>query len=111
MATRETLSLLNLLYHEYSEPERPSHVQAIQALTQAMEKGEVETLLILGGNPVYNAPADLAFAEKLKKVPQRIHLSLYDDETSRACNWHLPRAHTLESWGDTDMTGTHSAAH
>src|SRR5207237_1371395 len=22
------------------------------------------------------------------------------DETSRACMWHLPRAHYLESWGD-----------
>jgi molybdopterin-containing oxidoreductase family iron-sulfur binding subunit len=84
------------------EEERPSHIQAIQNLAQALDKKEVGTLVILGGNPVYNAPADLAFAEKLGQAAQSIHLSLYDDETSRACNWHLPRAHTLESWGDAE---------
>lgn len=24
---------------------------------------------------------------------------MYEDETSRACRWHLPAAHFLESWG------------
>ena len=33
-------------------------------------------------------------------MPLSIHLALYDDETSRLCKWHLPRAHYLESWGD-----------
>jgi molybdopterin-containing oxidoreductase family iron-sulfur binding subunit len=62
--------------------------------------GQVQTLVILGGNPVYDAPADLRFAALLEQVPTSIHLSLYDDETSRVCTWHLPRAHALESWGD-----------
>jgi len=83
------------------DPKRPGHGEAMSELTSAMEKDEVDTLLILGGNPVYDAPADLEFVQKLKKVPNSIHLSLYDDETSRACTWHLPRAHTLESWGDS----------
>ncbi|HET6251237.1 MAG TPA: TAT-variant-translocated molybdopterin oxidoreductase [Tepidisphaeraceae bacterium] len=77
-----------------------SHLPAMTALTAAMDDNGIDTLLIIGGNPVYDTPADLNFAAALSKVPNTIHLSLYDNETSRACKWHLPRAHYLESWGD-----------
>ena len=80
--------------------DRPSHVDALASLAAKMAAGEVRTLLILGGNPVYDAPVDLEFARKLESVPSRIHLSLYDDETSRQCTWHVPMAHVLEAWGD-----------
>jgi len=70
-------------------------------LAQAMDAGQVETLVILGGlNPVYVAPADLKFAEKLAKVPLAIYHGLYADETAFLCQWHIPDAHPLESWGD-----------
>jgi molybdopterin-containing oxidoreductase family iron-sulfur binding subunit len=82
------------------DPDRPSHMEAIGELAAAMESGSVKTLVILDGNPVYDAPADLRFRELLAKVPLSIHLSLYDDETSQRCTWHLPRAHGLEAWGD-----------
>ncbi len=85
---------------ETPDTDRPTHVQAIKDLTAAMAKSEVDTLLILGGNPVYDAPADVDFAGALTKVKTSIHLSLYDDETSAACTWHVPRAHYLESWAD-----------
>ncbi len=62
--------------------------------------GQVETLVILGGNPAFNAPADLDFAALLRKVPVTIQLGLEEDETSAVCSWHLPEAHFLESWGD-----------
>ncbi len=74
--------------------------ESLQALVADMDAGKVEVLLILGGNPVYTAPADLRFAERLQKVPLRIRLGLYEDETSQLCHWHLPEAHVLESWGD-----------
>ena len=70
------------------------------SLTQHINGGSIDTLLILGGNPVYNAPADVEFGESLKKVKNSVHLGLHDDETSRLCTWHLSRAHYLESWGD-----------
>jgi molybdopterin-containing oxidoreductase family iron-sulfur binding subunit len=73
---------------------------SLQELSKRMAAGQVTTLLILGGNPVYDAPADLDFAKLLGGVPVSIHLSLYDDETSAACKWHVPRAHYLEAWGD-----------
>ena len=80
--------------------DRPAYAKAIADLTSDMKAGKVSTLLILGGNPAYDAPADVDFAGALKKVENSIHLSLYDDETSQLCKWHLPRAHYLESWGD-----------
>ena len=58
--------------------------------------------MILGANPVYDAPADLEFADALRarRSTLAIHLGLYDDETAALCNWHVPEAHFLESWGD-----------
>jgi MoCo/4Fe-4S cofactor protein with predicted Tat translocation signal len=80
--------------------DRPTHVQAIAELADALGRDEVETLLILGGNPVFNAPADVDFGNRLGHAKVSIHLSSDDNETSHACTWHLPRAHDLEAWGD-----------
>ena len=87
----------------YTEPvEARPEIQrdSLAALVKDMRAGSVEVLLILGGNPVYDAPADLEFGAALEKVPMRVHLSLFDDETSQLCQWHLPEAHYLESWSD-----------
>jgi MoCo/4Fe-4S cofactor protein with predicted Tat translocation signal len=78
----------------------PSQMDSLRALVGDMDAGRVEMLFIVGGNPVYNAPADFQFAERLKKVKLRIHLSLYDDETSALCHWHIPQTHYLEAWSD-----------
>ncbi|MGH7870000.1 MAG: molybdopterin oxidoreductase, partial [Candidatus Dormibacteraceae bacterium] len=56
--------------------------------------------MIFGGNPVYNAPADIPFLDKLQKAKLRIHLSLDDNETAEYCHWHIPAAHYLEYWSD-----------
>jgi anaerobic selenocysteine-containing dehydrogenase/ferredoxin len=80
--------------------ERQNPVESIGALVEAMNGGQVSTLLILGGNPVYDAPGDLAFAEALSNVEATVHLSSHVDETSAAVGWHLPMAHPLEAWGD-----------
>ena len=69
-------------------------------LVRDMAAGRVETLLILGPNPAYSAPADLDFAAALGRVRLSVHLGLYEDETAELCNWHVPQAHSLESWGD-----------
>lgn len=75
-------------------------VASIRDLGQAIDGGQVQLLVILGGNPVFTAPADLKFAEKLSKVPLSVSYSLYVDETSRLCHWNLPEAHAFESWSD-----------
>jgi molybdopterin-containing oxidoreductase family iron-sulfur binding subunit len=87
----------------YTDPIEPNPVDEIASLSELvhdMQAGAVETLLILGGNPVYDAPADLDFLDALKKVKLRAHLGLYSNETAAWCHWHIPEAHYLESWSD-----------
>ncbi len=87
----------------YIAPVEPSPVmqgESIAELTSAMESGAVDLLVILGGNPVYDAPADLNFSAALAKVNMRVHLGHYEDETSELCHWHVPQSHYLETWGD-----------
>lgn len=81
----------------YHDPIDASPAHGVGDLIEAMSGGSVETLLILGGNPAYDAPG---FAAALGSVDTSIHLSSHVDETSSACTWHLPMAHELESWGD-----------
>src|SRR5262249_32719537 len=87
---------------EYSDPVEAApdiQAEAFATLVAEMDAGAVELLLILGGNPVLTAAADLRFGERLAKVPLRVHLGLYEDETAALCHWHVPEAHYLESWG------------
>jgi molybdopterin-containing oxidoreductase family iron-sulfur binding subunit len=74
--------------------------ETLVSLAEAMAGGEVQALLMLDTNPIYDAPPELGFAAKLSNIPLKIHAGLYADETAFACDWHLPLAHTLESWGD-----------
>ena len=88
----------------YTEPVEEFAVdqtEDFRTLVSDIDAGLVQMLVIVGGNPVYNAPADLRFdKDRLAKVALRIHLSLYEDETSEFCHWHIPETHYLESWSD-----------
>jgi molybdopterin-containing oxidoreductase family iron-sulfur binding subunit len=77
-----------------------SGVDQLKQLTELIGSGAVSTLLILGGNPVFYAPSDLKFADALQSVTNSVHLSVFRDETSRLCDWHLNASHPLECWGD-----------
>jgi molybdopterin-containing oxidoreductase family iron-sulfur binding subunit len=74
---------------------------SLQDLVKDLDGGAVDVLLILGGNPAYNAPVELGMRDRLKKARLRIRLGLYDDETSELCQWHLPETHFLETWSDS----------
>jgi MoCo/4Fe-4S cofactor protein with predicted Tat translocation signal len=88
-------------YTEPVEANPTDQLASLGELAADMKAGRVETLIVLDSNPVYTAPADLGFGERLMaKVPLRIHLGLYDDETAAFCHWHVPMAHDLESWSD-----------
>jgi molybdopterin-containing oxidoreductase family iron-sulfur binding subunit len=80
-------------------------VNSLASLVSAMNGGTVKTLVVLGGNPVFDAPADLDFASAMAKVPHSIALGHTVDETSSQVEWHIPRAHYLESWGDARAVG------
>jgi len=83
----------------------------INEIADAIKDKKVKTLFILGGNPVYNAPADLKWSALQASVENVVRLGLYEDETSFSENtgnlekrkwvkWHVPGTHYLESWGD-----------
>ncbi len=77
-----------------------SDAQGLSDLAASMAAGEVSTLVMLGGNPAYDAPVDLAFASAMEKVEHSVHLSDALNETSQLSAWHLPCSHYLEAWGD-----------
>src|SRR6266568_9198065 len=89
----------------YSDPVDANAInqtESLKDLAADMQAGKVDLLVILGGNPVYDASADLNFADALKngKVPLRVHHGLYQNETAELCHWHVNATHELEAWGD-----------
>ena len=87
----------------YTDPVAAGPLSGTPALAQLcrdMASGSVAMLIVLGGNPVFSAPADLELSELMERVPLRVRLGLYDDETSAHCHWHVPQAHALETWSD-----------
>lgn len=89
-----------VLYIEPVEANPVNHLQSLTNLVADMDAGHVSTLVVIGANPVYTAPADLKFLDAFKKVKLRVRLGLYNDETSNWCHWHLPQRHYLEDWSD-----------
>ncbi|PQO29437.1 4Fe-4S dicluster domain-containing protein [Bremerella cremea] len=77
------------------------NIGTIEELTTALSGGSVSTLLVLGGNPIYDAPADLDFVGALDAAKAKsVYFGDYQNETSKRCTWHLPASHGLEQWGD-----------
>jgi molybdopterin-containing oxidoreductase family iron-sulfur binding subunit len=85
---------------DYLPPVDETDAAPLAELVRDMRGGEVQVLVMLGGNPAYDAPADVEFARALAGVPLAVHLSLYYDETSAAATWHVPATHFMEHWSD-----------
>jgi len=89
----------------YTDPvdARPvNQTESLRELVADMRAGRVDLLVIMGGNPVYDAPADLGFGDVLKNsgISLRIHHGLYQNETAEYCHWHVNDTHSLEAWSD-----------
>ena len=102
-----------VIYTDPIEANPVNQMQSLRDLVNDIWAGSVDTLIIIGGNPLYNAPADLELRSLFfppapepdaphppSKVRLKIHLGLYHNETSELCDWHIPESHYLESWGD-----------
>ena len=90
------------VFHTAPIETRPvDQIQSLRQLTADMQDGKVDLLLMLGGNPAYNAPVDFAFTSALAKVQSSVHVGLGLNETSTKVTWHIPESHFLEDWGDT----------
>jgi molybdopterin-containing oxidoreductase family iron-sulfur binding subunit len=77
-----------------------SSTDKFQDLNRNINSRIFSTLIIIGGNPAYNAPSDFDFSKSLSNVKNKIHLSLYDNQTSELCDWNLPMTYYLEHWSD-----------
>jgi molybdopterin-containing oxidoreductase family iron-sulfur binding subunit len=87
----------------YTQPVVPMPTEQtadLKALVADMNAGKVQWLVMLGTNPLYNAPADLEFEAAFNKVPNTVHLGSHLDETGFYSTWHINKAHYLESWTD-----------
>ena len=89
-----------MFYTEPVEANPVDQVASLQDLVKDLDAGAVDLLLILGGNPVFTAPVELGMRDRIQKAKLRVHLGLYDDETTEVCQWQLPETHYLETWGD-----------
>ncbi len=86
-----------------SQPVNPlpsDQITDFKSLVADLNAGKVQWLVILNANPIYNAPADLDFTSAFNKAKTTVHLNSHVDETGQIANWHIPTAHTLESWSD-----------
>ena len=89
----------------YTEPVDANPVnrgESLHSLVEEIRGGKVDLLLILGGNPAYDAPSELEFASALKSnaVSLKVYLGTHSNETAELCQWHVPEAHYLEAWSD-----------
>lgn len=90
----------------YTEPlsagSEKLQIDQLRELITDIDAGRVKMLVILGGNPVYNTPADLKLTlDRVRdRVPLRVHVGSHVDESAEICHWHIPEKHYLESWSD-----------
>ena len=89
-----------VIYTEPVEAKAMDQLTAVKELVADMSAGNVDLLLIVGGNPVYDTPQDLHFDDAMGKVSLRVQHSLYQNETTNHCHWHINATHYLEQWGD-----------
>jgi molybdopterin-containing oxidoreductase family iron-sulfur binding subunit len=91
-----------VVYTETVNANPVNQTESLRDLVSDMQAGKVDLLVILGGNPAYDAPADLGFADALLKtnISMRVYHGLYRNETAELCQWNINEAHYLESWSD-----------
>jgi molybdopterin-containing oxidoreductase family iron-sulfur binding subunit len=89
-----------VIYTDPIESQPVDQLASLADLVKDLDAGAVDLLLVLAGNPAFNAPVELGMRDRLKNAKLRIHLGQHEDETSEVCQWHLPETHFLETWSD-----------
>ena len=87
-----------ITFTKLADPDRPSCIDSIKDF--AAKAGEMDTIVILGGNPVFDAPRSLKLADVIGKAAKSVHVTCFKNETSLACKYISAMAHPLESWKD-----------
>ncbi|MGF1531244.1 MAG: TAT-variant-translocated molybdopterin oxidoreductase [Puniceicoccaceae bacterium] len=82
------------------EVEKPVANSSLQDVAQALRSGKVDTLILVGSNPVFTAPYDLQWPIEQKKARRVIHFGLTEDESAVGAHLSIAASHYLESWSD-----------
>ncbi len=82
-------------------PPPPSSLDDANTAIAAMRNGEIDVLVVTGGNPLFSMPPALGLAEAIKKVGYVAWLGTVPDETSTLAHLRIPVDHALETWHDT----------
>jgi molybdopterin-containing oxidoreductase family iron-sulfur binding subunit len=99
----------SVTYHTLPYREDRNEITAFYDAVERLQAGQYDTVVLVGTNTGFTAPADMDFENALSNASTKIHLSLYFDETSAASDWHINRTHFLEAWGDgRSFTGQRS---
>ncbi|GBC79078.1 Menaquinone reductase, iron-sulfur cluster-binding subunit [bacterium HR09] len=80
-----------------------STAQAMEVL-ETLEAQPQTPVFFLGVNPVYELPQGERWARAISACPNSLAFALYPHETASRCQWLLPQAHPLESWGDWEAS-------
>ncbi|HEV7282911.1 MAG TPA: TAT-variant-translocated molybdopterin oxidoreductase [Pirellulaceae bacterium] len=79
---------------------RPVCIEALATLADRLNAGEVDNLVVIGGNPAFDAPSDIDFGAAMLKAGNVVRIGMWVDETSLVSDLHLPQLHAYETWGD-----------
>lgn len=89
-----------ITFTKLADPDRPTTMDAIKDFAAQLSGGQIKSVIILGGNPVFDAPRELKLGERIANTGNSVHLSYYKNETSLACKWVSAMDHPLSSWKD-----------
>lgn len=78
---------------------KEGNTQNLAAFADALDKGEYDAVFFYGANPVYTAPDFMALGDKLDKVPFKVVLTNFHDETAMHADVVLPIYSQYEEWG------------
>lgn len=79
-------------------PTTSSTSTPLPELLTAIQEGKVDSLIFVGGNPLYAASSYAEWEQILAKVKNTARIGHSLDETSNVCNLHIGQSHYLESW-------------
>ena len=92
-AIGHTLSLIE-------PPDAAQGVGTLADLVHALQDDNVDALVVIGANPVHDAPAAFGLPLALRRARLLVHAGTRVDETAAQSDWHLPLSQPLELWGD-----------
>ena len=87
-----------ILFTDAVDAEQLGSLESLKAFVDGASG--IKSLIVIGGNPVYGAPAVMELGKAIAGIENSIHLSQYRNETSATCKLVSNVAHQLESWSD-----------